>query len=83
MIIGDIGFGYLSDVLGRKKMYGSELLIIVGSTIVSCLSADTPSGMTVCGMFIFWRFILGIGIGGDYPVSAIMTSEFASSKNRG
>jgi len=30
-----------------------------------------------------WRFILGVGVGGDYPVSAVITSEFAGSKYRG
>ena len=83
VIIGDLVFGYLSDILGRKKMYGSELVIIISTTVISCFAADTPSGMTVCGMLIFWRFLLGIGIGGDYPVSAIMTAELANTKNRG
>lgn len=26
---------------------------------------------------------MGIGIGGDYPLSAIITSEFAATENRG
>jgi len=26
---------------------------------------------------------MGIGIGGDYPLSAVITSEFASTKSRG
>ena len=30
-----------------------------------------------------WRVLLGIGIGGDYPMSAIITSEFASTRYRG
>jgi PHS family inorganic phosphate transporter-like MFS transporter len=34
-------------------------------------------------MLIFWRLFLGIGIGGDYPLSAIITSEMASTKRRG
>lgn len=78
-------FGYLADVLGRKKMYGTELLIIVFCTITSSLAANTasPNGLTVIGMLIFWRFLLGVGIGGDYPLSAIITSEFANTKNRG
>jgi hypothetical protein len=25
----------------------------------------------------------GIGVGGDYPLSAVITAEFASTKNRG
>lgn len=84
-LIGQLLFGYLADVLGRKKMYGTELIIIVFCTITSALAANTaaPNGMTVVGMLILWRFLLGIGIGGDYPLSAIITSEFANTKNRG
>lgn len=66
-------------------MYGTELLIIVFTTITSAFAANTasPNGLTVVGMLIIWRFFLGIGIGGDYPLSAIITSEFANTKNRG
>src|SRR5207244_4341301 len=31
----------------------------------------------------FWRVVQGIGIGGDYPRSAIITSEFATASRRG
>ncbi len=34
-------------------------------------------------MIAFWRFILGFGIGGDYPLSATITSEYANSRWRG
>jgi len=30
-----------------------------------------------------WRFIMGVGIGGDYPLSACITSEFAATRIRG
>ncbi|CAD8162290.1 unnamed protein product [Paramecium pentaurelia] len=84
-LIGQLLFGYLADLLGRKKMYGTELLIIVFTTITSAFASNTasPNGLTVVGMLIIWRFFLGIGIGGDYPLSAIITSEFANTKNRG
>jgi MFS transporter, PHS family, inorganic phosphate transporter len=26
-VIGQLGFGYLADVVGRKKMYGLELIV--------------------------------------------------------
>ena len=64
-------------------MYGAELMIIVVTTIVSCFAAETKTGMSVVTMLMIWRFFLGIGIGGDYPLSAIITSEFANTKNRG
>jgi PHS family inorganic phosphate transporter-like MFS transporter len=30
-----------------------------------------------------WRFLLGIGIGGDYPLSAVLTSEYSNVTHRG
>lgn len=73
----------MADVLGRKKMYGIELLIIILTTVMSSFAADTVRGMSMISMLILWRFFLGIGIGGDYPLSAIITSEFANTRNRG
>ena len=46
--IGQLLFGYLADRLGRKKMYGSELLLIVSMTVVQCFADSLPSGMTIC-----------------------------------
>jgi MFS family permease len=34
-------------------------------------------------MLIAFRFVLGVGVGGDYPVSAVMVSEYANRKDRG
>ena len=39
--------------------------------------------MSVVGLIIFWRVLMGVGIGGDYPLSSIITSEFATTKWRG
>ncbi|KAG9292774.1 hypothetical protein G9A89_006335 [Geosiphon pyriformis] len=80
--IGQLVFGWLADRLGRKRMYGIELMIIVVATLGSALSGNSFA-VTVSGTLIFWRVILGVGIGGDYPLSAVITSEFATTKNRG
>ena len=34
-------------------------------------------------VLIVFRFVLGFGVGGDYPVSAVMVSEYANRKDRG
>lgn len=62
-VVGQLGFGFLADVVGRRKMYGVELAIIILATMAQALAA--PSGaITMTGLLIFWRVIMGIGIGG-------------------
>jgi MFS family permease len=34
-------------------------------------------------VLIAFRFLLGFGVGGDYPVSAVLMSEYANRKDRG
>lgn len=63
-------------------MYGLELMVIIFSTLAQALASGSPS-MDIVGLIIFWRVIMGIGIGGDYPLSSIITSEFATTKWRG
>src|ERR1700738_2266680 len=63
-------------------MYGTELIIMIIATLGLTLSTTGPS-IGVIGLTIFWRVILGIGIGGDYPNSSVMVSEFASVRWRG
>jgi len=81
-VIGQVGFGILADVVGRKKMYGLELILIIFATLAQALSSDS-SAISVVGLIIFWRVLMGIGIGGDYPLSSVITSEFATTKWRG
>lgn len=81
-VIGQLLFGWLADRLGRKKMYGIELIIIIFATFGQALASDSPS-VNIVGLIIFWRVLMGVGIGGDYPLSSIITSEFATTKWRG
>ncbi|KAI8586083.1 major facilitator superfamily domain-containing protein [Geranomyces variabilis] len=82
-LIGQLSFGYLGDKLGRKKMYGVEIIIMMVAILGSTLACATVRGMGVLTMLGLWRFVLGIGIGGDYPMSATITSEFAQVRYRG
>ncbi len=59
-VIGQIVFGYLADLLGRKRMYGIELMIIIAATLAQSLSAPSTA-MSFVGVIIFWRVIMGIG----------------------
>lgn len=74
--IGAILYGRIADRIGRKKIYGLEALIMVVFAIASALA---PNLVTL----VVFRFLLGLGIGGDYPVSAVLVSEYSNRKNRG
>ncbi|EJT98358.1 MFS general substrate transporter [Dacryopinax primogenitus] len=77
-------FGWLGDKLGRKTMYGFELIIMVIGTFGQALSSQGPTdAVTITGVIVVWRFILGLGVGGDEPLSATLTSEFAATRIRG
>ncbi|KAF9037090.1 major facilitator superfamily domain-containing protein [Panaeolus papilionaceus] len=81
-LVGQVLFGWLADLWGRKKMYGIELMIMIVSTFAQAIAAQ-GFVIPIIPILIIWRFIMGVGIGGDYPLSAIMASEFASKKIRG
>lgn len=57
------------------------MIIIVG-TLGQAVAGHAP-GANIYGVLIMWRFIMGMGIGGDYPLSAVITSEFAARRIRG
>ncbi|XWS08788.1 hypothetical protein CRYUN_Cryun40dG0030800 [Craigia yunnanensis] len=81
-LTGQLFFGWLGDKMGRKKVYGITLLLMFVCSIASGLSfGSSPKGVvaTLC----FFRFWLGFGIGGDYPLSATIMSEYANKKTRG
>ncbi len=74
--VGAVIFGRIADVLGRKRIYGFEVLVLAAGAIAS---AFAPSFWWL----VVFRFILGVGIGGDYPVSATIVSEYSGTKVRG
>ncbi|OZJ04117.1 hypothetical protein BZG36_02864 [Bifiguratus adelaidae] len=82
-LIGQLLFGFLGDAIGRHKIYGFELLIIIISTFGCAMAGSAAAGVGAVGFLGFWRLLMGIGIGGDYPMSATVTSEWATAGRRG
>jgi MFS family permease len=74
--LGALVFGRLADHIGRTRVYWMSAALMV---VAAAGSALAPS-LTV---LIVFRFLLGFGVGGDYPVSAVMVSEYAGHHNRG
>ncbi|PAN29369.1 hypothetical protein PAHAL_5G221400 [Panicum hallii] len=81
-LMGQLVFGYFGDKLGRKRVYGITLVLMAACAIASGLSFGS-SARAVIGTLCFFRFWLGFGIGGDYPLSATIMSEYSNKKTRG
>ncbi len=73
---GAVVFGRIADVLGRKTIYVTVAVIMIVGALASALA---PGFL----FLVIARFVLGLGIGGDYPVSAVLMSEYANRKDRG
>ena len=50
-------------------MYLLTLIIMITATIGQASSASAVRGFSFAAWLVIWRFLLGFGIGGDYPVS--------------
>ncbi|MGH8981829.1 MAG: MFS transporter, partial [Acidimicrobiales bacterium] len=74
--LGAFIFGRVADILGRKKVYGLEAALMVGGAVASAFAPGLI-------WLLAFRFVLGIGVGGDYPMSAVLMSEFSNRHNRG
>jgi MFS transporter, PHS family, inorganic phosphate transporter len=74
--VGALLFGRVADMLGRKRIYGYEVLVLAAGAIASAFSPDI-------WWLIGFRVLLGVGIGGDYPVSSTLMSEYAGKRHRG
>lgn len=60
-------------------MYGVELVLLITATLGVVMSSRGEDGsMNVYGWLIWWRICVGIGVGADYPLSAVITSEYVS-----
>ncbi|XAR61508.1 hypothetical protein NMG60_11015953 [Bertholletia excelsa] len=81
-VIGKLVFGHLGDLVGRKRVYGLALMLMVLSSI-GCGFSICTSKKCVLGSLGLFRFLMGVGIGGDYPLSATIMSEFANKRTRG
>lgn len=69
--LGMLIFGHLADRLGRKRLYGIELCIIILGTIGMIQSSDGYSksdenhSLNVYAAVASWRGLQGLGIGAE------------------
>jgi MFS family permease len=75
-IIGALGFGHLTDRLGRKKLFLVTVAVYAVATTATALSWDFAS-------FAVFRFATGLGIGGEYAAINSAIDELIPARCRG
>jgi len=75
-VLGAVFFGWLTDRLGRKKLFTITLVIYLAATAATGLSWDSWS-------FVVFRFLTGAGIGGEYTAINSTIQELIPARFRG
>ncbi|MCV3768237.1 MFS transporter [Rhizobium sp. TRM95796] len=76
MTLGALGSGFIGDKIGRKKIYQWNLLLFGGAAVASIFAPN----MT---WLIFFRFLMGVGIGAETVVGYSIITEFFPASVRG
>ena len=75
MACGQVLFGVLADALGKKLMYICTMIILIIFSVLQAFSFEVYEGSGPYIILAIVRFILGFGIGGEYPLSSSIASE--------
>ena len=75
-VLGALFFGWLTDRLGRKKLFFITLSVYLLATAATAFAWDLPS-------FLIFRFITGAGIGGEYAAINSTIQELVPARVRG
>lgn len=75
LFLGTSVFGYLTDKIGRQKMFTLDI-IAIGVISIATMFVTTPL------QHLIMRFLIGVAIGADYPISTSLVAEFTPTKYR-
>ncbi|WOD17664.1 MFS transporter [Paraburkholderia kirstenboschensis] len=75
-VLGALGFGWLTDRLGRRKLFFITLALYLAATAATAVSWNLAS-------FLLFRFLTGAGIGGEYTAINSTIQEFTPPRVRG
>ena len=84
-IVGQLTLGYVGDCLGRPRALQITMALSVLGALASAFAVplDAARPETIFHFLSITRFVLGVGVGGVYPLSATIASEAASKESRG
>ena len=75
-VLGALGFGWLTDRIGRKKLFFITLALYLTATAATALSWSVAS-------YALFRFLTGAGIGGEYTAINSTIQELVPARYRG
>ena len=75
-VLGALGFGWLTDRIGRKKLFFITLAVYLTATAATALSWSV-------GSYALFRFLTGAGIGGEYTAINSTIQELVPARYRG
>jgi len=75
-VLGALGFGWLTDRIGRKKLFFITLAVYLTATAATALSWNVAS-------YALFRFLTGAGIGGEYTAINSTIQELVPARYRG
>lgn len=75
-VLGALGFGWLTDRIGRKKLFFITLALYLTATAATALSWNVAS-------YALFRFLTGAGIGGEYTAINSTIQELVPARYRG
>jgi MFS family permease len=75
-VLGALGFGWLTDRIGRKKLFFITLALYLSATAATALSWSVAS-------YALFRFLTGAGIGGEYTAINSTIQELVPARYRG
>ena len=64
-IFGQLFFGSLADVIGRKKVFIATCSLVILGALLSSTVTDSSGSFGIYSQLSLWRFVLGFGIGGE------------------
>ena len=77
-IFGAMFYGWLADVIGRRKVF---MATVINFSVATGILALTPTGAWF--FLAFFRFLVGFGVGGLYCVDLPLVQEFVPASKRG
>ena len=75
-VLGALGFGWLTDLLGRKRLFFITLGVYVAATAATAAAPDFA-------FYALFRFLTGAGIGGEYAAINSAIQELIPARYRG